>query len=132
LKSLHSTAQRCRRILVADDNVDAAESMAALIGLHGHEVQIAHSGREALDVAARFQPDLAFLDLKMPDLDGFETARQLRATREGQRTVLVALTGWGQAGDRQRTSAAGFDAHLVKPIDENTLLRTLELAERGP
>src|SRR5262249_6007478 len=80
-----------RRVLVADDNVDAAESMAALIAFHGHEVGVAHGGLEALEKAQHFRPDVVFLDLGMPDLDGIETARRLRATPEGQRAVLIAL-----------------------------------------
>jgi CheY-like chemotaxis protein len=123
-------ASHRHRILVADDNVDAAESMAALIAFHGHDAQVAHGGLEALEKAQRLRPDLVFLDLGMPDVDGLETARRLRATPEGQRAVLVALTGWGQSADRERTTAAGFDAHLVKPIDEKTLLRTLSMADR--
>jgi len=120
-----------RRVLVVDDNVDAAETMASLIVLYGHEVDVAHSGLEAIRKAELQQPDLIFLDIGMPDLDGPETARRLRATAHGQRAVLVALTGWGQSKDRERTSAAGFDAHLVKPIDELMLLRTLELTKQA-
>ena len=126
-----SSTQSRRRILVADDNVDAAESMARLIALYGHEVEIAHGGFEALKKAERFRPDLLILDIGMPDLDGLETASRLRATPHGKNAVLVALTGWGQPADRERTTAAGFDAHLVKPIDEPTLLQTLGLANRG-
>jgi len=125
-----STPSR-RRVLVADDNVDAAESMARLIALYGHEVEMAHGGFEVLKKAQAFQPDLLFLDIGMPDLDGLETARRLRATPHGKNAVLVALTGWGQAADRERTTAAGFDAHLVKPIDEPTLRQTLGLANGG-
>ena len=126
-----SSTQSRRRVLVADDNVDAAESMARLIALYGHEVEIAHGGFEVLKKAEAFRPDLLILDIGMPDLDGLETASRLRATPHGQKAVLVALTGWGQAADRERTTAAGFDAHLVKPIDEPTLRQTLGLANRG-
>ena len=122
-----SSTHSRHRILVVDDNVDAAQSMANLIALHGHDVEVAHDGLEALDKTQRFCPHLVFLDIGMPGLDGVETARRLRATPAGEQLVLVALTGWGQQADRDRTSAAGFDAHVVKPIDETTLLRTLAL-----
>lgn len=106
-----------QRILVVDDNVDAVESMAMALELLGHEVATAHDGVEAIAVAKLLQPDLAFLDLGMPKLNGYETARQIRQQPWGQRMVLVALTGWGQEEDRRRTLEAGFNRHIVKPID---------------
>lgn len=106
-----------QRILVVDDNVDAVESMAMALKLLGHEVATAHDGAEAIQAANLFQPDLVFLDLGMPKLNGYETARQIRQQPWGQQMVLVALTGWGQEEDRRRTLEAGFNCHVVKPID---------------
>lgn len=114
-----------RRILVVDDNVDAADSLALLIRLFGHDVQLAHDGLEAVDKARAFHPDVVFLDLGMPRMDGIEAARRLRASPLGEHMQLIALTGWGQPADRERTRAAGFDAHLVKPVDTNTLAQVL-------
>jgi signal transduction histidine kinase/DNA-binding response OmpR family regulator len=106
-----------RRILVVDDNLDSAESMAMMLTLSGHEVATAHDGMEAVKLAGEFQPDVAFLDLGMPVLDGYEAARAIRRQSRGKQIVLVALTGWGQEEDKRRSREAGFDAHLVKPID---------------
>jgi signal transduction histidine kinase len=114
-----------RRILIADDNHEAAEAMGTLLALRGHEVRIVHDGVEALAVAKRFTPDVMLLDLGMPRMDGFETARQIRRRAWGKRTLIVALTGWGQQQDRQRTAEASFDVHLVKPVTEAELLRAL-------
>jgi signal transduction histidine kinase len=114
-----------QRILVADDNADAAEALSLQLELAGHEVRTAHDGISALELAADFQPDIVLLDLGMPRMDGYETARQLRLTAAGRRMNLIALTGWGQQQDRDRTAAAGFDAHLVKPLDEAQLFRAL-------
>jgi len=110
-----------RRILVVDDNFDSAESMAMLLKLSGHDVAIAHDGMEALTLAQEFLPDVALLDLGMPKLDGYEAARSIREQPWGQRMMLVALTGWGQAEDKRRSREAGFDAHLVKPVDFGAL-----------
>ncbi len=106
-----------RRILIVDDNVDAAESLGVLLAMGGHDTRLAHDGEAALAAAADFRPDVVFLDIGMPNLDGHETARRLRAQPWGQSLVLVALTGWGQAEDRRRSQQAGFDHHLVKPAD---------------
>lgn len=105
-----------RRVLIADDNVDAVTSLAKLLGLLGHDVATAHDGIEAVEQAARLVPDVVFLDLGMPRMDGLEAARRIRGLPGGARMILVALTGWGQESDRQRTLAAGFDRHLVKPV----------------
>lgn len=110
-----------RRIMVVDDNLDSAESMALMLSLSGHEVATAHDGLEAVQLAGEFQPDMAFLDLGMPKLDGYEAARSIRQQSWGKQIVLVALTGWGQQEDKRRTREAGFDAHLVKPIDFDEL-----------
>ena len=109
------------RLLVVDDNQDAAESLAALLGFLGHEVRVAHDGASALATAAGYRPRLVFLDLGMPGMDGFEVARRMRRLPGLEDTVLVALTGWGQRDDRRRTEQAGFDHHFVKPVELDTL-----------
>ncbi|HZO21604.1 MAG TPA: response regulator [Steroidobacteraceae bacterium] len=115
-----------RRILVADDNMDALESLAALLQLGGHEVFSAHNGAVALESAERHLPELALLDIGMPMLDGYEVARRIRAQPWGDRITLVALTGWGQDSDRHRSGEAGFDSHLVKPLDLDKLTDLLQ------
>jgi PAS domain S-box-containing protein len=106
-----------RRFLIVDDNVDATDSQAALLRKLGHEVETAFNGPAALEKARAFHPEVVLLDLGMPGMDGFEVARRLRAMPEGSGVLLVAQTGWGQEEDRRRTQAAGFDAHLAKPVD---------------
>jgi CheY-like chemotaxis protein len=105
-----------RRILIADDNVDAATSLARLLGLLGHEVSTAHDGLDAVEKATQTAPEVVFLDLGMPRMDGIEAAQRIRELPGGEKILLIALTGWGQESDRQRTLAAGFDWHLIKPI----------------
>ena len=105
------------RILVVDDNKDAATSMAALIELSGHEVATAFNGREALAKAAAWRPALVLLKLGMADMDGYEVARRLRQLDGLQAISVHALSGWGQSGDCVKTTAAGFDSHLGKPVD---------------
>ena len=117
-----------QRILVADDNHDAAEALSLQLQFAGHDVRIAHDGVEALELAKTFDPDIVLLDLGMPKMDGYETARQLRLRSSGRRLSLIALTGWGQQQDRDRTADAGFDAHLVKPVAEAQLFRALAIA----
>lgn len=119
-----ASTNRPRRILVADDNADAAEMMAMLLRHSGHEVKTANDGEEALAIAADFEPDIAMLDIGMPRLNGYDTARQLRE-RHGPRLMLIALTGWGQDEHRQRSREAGFDHHLVKPVAPDTLAELL-------
>ena len=106
-----------RRILIADDNEDAATSLAVFLEMAGHETRIATDGTQALAIAQAFQPHVAVLDIAMPILDGLGAARALRALPEGHRLLLLALSGFGQDADRQRSADAGFDAHLVKPVD---------------
>ena len=110
-----------RRILVVDDNRDAAASMGRLLHLLGAEVQVACSGPEALELLARFRPAVILLDLGMPGMDGYEVARRIRAQQELKDILLIALTGWGQESDRRRTREAGFDHHLTKPANLDTL-----------
>jgi signal transduction histidine kinase len=118
-------ARTQRRILVADDNNDALESLATLLQLSGHEVYTAANGAMALESAEQHRPEVALLDIGMPKLDGYEVARRIRAQPWGQRITLVALTGWGQDSDRRRSQEAGFDSHLVKPLDLDKLTELL-------
>ena len=112
-----STRAVRRRILVVDDNRDAAASLAMMLSLLGHDVRTAHDGLQALEVAAAFLPDLGLLDIGMPKLNGYDTARRIREQPWGKDIVLLALTGWGQEDDRRRSHEAGFDHHLVKPVE---------------
>lgn len=125
-----------QRILVADDNRDAADSLAVMLRIAGHDVRTAYDGQQALDVAETFKPSLALLDLGMPRVNGHDTARRLRETEHGRNIVIIALTGWGQPEDRNRSLAAGFDHHLVKPVDPSMLERLLAAParekKRGP
>jgi PAS domain S-box-containing protein len=118
-----------RRILVVDDNQDSADSLATLLRLTGHEVHIAHDGLEALERAAALQPEVILLDIGLPRLNGYDAARRIRGQQPHRPPTLVALTGWGQEEDRRRTKEAGFDAHLVKPVDFAALTKLL--AESG-
>ena len=110
-----------RRFLIADDNRDAADSLGMLLELAGHEVRVAHSGETALSLAQAFRPDTALLDIGMPDLSGYEVARQLRREPWGIGIRLIALTGWGQPDDVRRALEAGFDHHLTKPVEPEAL-----------
>jgi PAS domain S-box-containing protein len=119
------TSSRARRVLVVDDNHDSAESLEILLQLSGHHVRIAHDGLEAVTAAASFLPDVVVLDIGLPKLNGYEAARRIRALPSGTHLKLVALTGWGQDSDRQRSAASGFDFHLVKPVDHEVLLKLI-------
>jgi CheY-like chemotaxis protein len=125
MTNLEGTPRTQRRILVADDNNDALESLATLLQLSGHEVYTAANGAVALESAEQHRPEVALLDIGMPKLDGYEVARRIRAQPWGQRITLVALTGWGQDSDRRRSQEAGFDSHLVKPLDLDKLTELL-------
>jgi signal transduction histidine kinase len=125
---LHSSP---RTILVADDNADTLESLATLLSLEGHSVHTASDGRQTLERAERHHPEVALLDIGMPGLDGYEVARRIRAQPWGRRMTLVALTGWGQESDQSRSRAAGFDSHLVKPVDLKLLMQLLSCAPRS-
>ena len=118
-------AASARRILVADDNRDAAESLAALLELEGHEVTLAYDGADALDAYERVRPQICLLDIGMPHRTGNEVAAEIRARANGQAPMLVAITGWGQDADRSQALAAGFDHHLTKPVDPAQLLRLI-------
>jgi len=108
---------KSRRVLLIDDNLDAAESLAQLLALSGHDARTAGDGAHALELAEDFRPEIVFCDLGLPGMSGYEVARHLRAMPFGRDMVLAALTGYGQPGDREKTAQAGFDAHLVKPVD---------------
>ena len=123
------SSSRGRRVLVVDDHVDAADSLALLLRMEGHQVRVARNGPDALDAVRSERPDAILLDLGMPGMDGYEVARRLRQG-EGRNVFLIALTGWGQAEDRRRTREAGFDHHLVKPADPAELRKLL--ARAGP
>lgn len=113
--------QQPRRILIADDSRDSAESLALGLRLSGHEVLVAHSGPEAVAIAVHKRPAVIILDIGMPGLSGYEVAKRIRQEAWGSRAMLVALTGWGRDDDKQQARAAGFDHHLTKPIDPRDL-----------
>jgi signal transduction histidine kinase len=118
-------ASPAHRILIADDNLDALESLAEVLKLQGHEVFSAANGSLALESAERHLPDVALLDIGMPLLDGYEVARRIRSQEWGRQVTLLAVTGWGQDADRRRSREAGFDLHLVKPLDVDKLAELL-------
>ena len=117
-----------RRILVVDDNTDAAALLAVLLRLEGHEVQTAANGGEALDIAEQFRPEIVIMDLDMPGVDGLEASRRLRARPWGKTVLIAALTGWGRESDRLRAREAGVDLHFLKPVDTEQLMEALTRA----
>ena len=119
------TEPAARRILIVDDNQDSAASLALLLEMAGHTIHVAHDGLDAVEMAAREQPDLVLLDLGLPRLNGYDAARRIRALPSGRSVVIVAVTGWGQDSDRQKTVEAGFDVHLVKPVDPDALMKLI-------
>jgi CheY-like chemotaxis protein len=114
-----------RRVLIADDNRDAADSLAMLLRMDGHDVSVVHDGRQAVAKIDSFRPEIAVLDIGMPELDGYEVAQQVRRGPLGTSITLIAVTGWGQASDKARAAAAGFNHHLTKPIEPEALTRML-------
>lgn len=118
-------ASRPRNVLVCDDNTDAAEMMALLLEASGHQVTTVHTGEDAVREAVKRQPDILFLDIGLPGIDGYEVARQLRGRDRTSKTVIAALTGYGQAEDREAAISAGCDLHLVKPVDRSALTEAL-------
>ncbi len=116
-----SVGARGRRLLVVDDNRDAADSLGLLLGFDGHDVRVAYAGQQALAIAREFQPEVAIIDLGLPDLSGYDVAKQIRREPALAGIRLIALTGWGQAEHQQRARDAGFDHHLIKPADPDTL-----------
>lgn len=110
-----------RRLLVVDDNRDAAESMSMLLEMWGHEVAYAYDGPSALETAEQWQPEAVFLDIGLPGMDGYEVAERLRQLPQAKGAVLIAITGYGQEDDRRRSRRAGIDHHLVKPVAPDAL-----------
>jgi CheY-like chemotaxis protein len=118
------------RVVIADDNRDGADSLSLVVRAFGCDVKTAYDGAGAVDAAAKTRPHVVFLDLGMPGMDGLEAARRIRALPGLERALLVAVTGWGQERDREQTSDAGFDAHLVKPADPHTIRTLIARATR--
>jgi CheY-like chemotaxis protein len=114
-----------RRILVADDNLDAASSLGMLLEMMGHQVCIVHDGVKAVERAATFHPDIILLDLGMPQLNGYEACARIREQPSNKKTLIVALTGWTQDDKKQRSQQAGFDFHLIKPVELPALEKLL-------
>ena len=122
---LTTATRRQRRVLVADDNPDIAGTVADILRLDGHQVIVSHDGNEALAVYQQHVPDAAVLDIGMPGMRGDDVARAIRASQDGNRPLLIAMTGWGQPGDKRNALEAGFDMHLTKPVDASTLLEVM-------
>jgi CheY-like chemotaxis protein len=115
-------------VLVVDDSADAAESLAMLLALEGHDVYQAHDGADAVRTAERVRPDVVLMDIGLPIVNGYEACRRIRDHAWGAAMVLVAITGWGQEDDREQSRAAGFDRHLLKPVDHDELRRIVASA----
>ena len=109
------------RALIVDDNIDAAVCLSMLLDLGGHATRIAHNGTDALKLASDFKPSVIFLDIGLPEMNGYQVARALRSMRDIGHPVLVAVTGWGAPEDRVQSRNAGFDEHLTKPVDISTI-----------
>ena len=120
------------RVLVVDDNVDSADSIAMLLQVSGHEVRVVYSGQDALDMAGKYQPDIVLLDIGLPVMDGYEVARRLRKHPELKALKLIAVTGYGQESDRLQSQEAGFDYHLVKPVDAQKLQEVMVAVMKSP
>ncbi len=118
------------KILVVDDNHDSAETLAELLALMGHDVRTVHDGESAVAEASEFRPEAIVLDIGLPDIDGYQVCRRIREQPWGKKTIVIALTGWGDHDAKSRSEAAGFDSHLVKPVDEDALLASLAGAAR--
>ena len=125
--SMHGVPARQRRVLIVDDNEDGATSLARILELSGHSAQTAHDGEEAVNVAERFRPDVVLLDIGLPKLNGYEACRRIREQPWGKEMLMVAITGWGAESYRQRSRDAGFDTHIVKPVNSGELLQILDL-----
>lgn len=111
-----------RRVLIVDDNPDVAEVTALLLTGAGFEVRVAFDGAAALDTATAFEPQIVFMDLGMPGLDGYEVCRRMRQSAWGKSAKVIAVSGWARPEDQQRSAAAGFDRHLVKPVDPTAFI----------
>lgn len=115
-----------RKILVVDDNRDAADSLAAILRVEGHEARAAYSGAEAVLTAEEMKPDVVLLDIQMPEMSGYDVARALRDYRRGLRTLIVAVTAYGQESDKLAARQAGFHHHITKPVDPARVLEIIE------
>ncbi len=120
------------RVLIVDDNRDAANLMGKLLAVLGNNTKVVYDGFAALDTAHSFKPEAVLLDIGLPDMDGYEVARSLREIPGCENVTLVAITGWGQDSDRQKATLAGFNHHVVKPADSSVLLRLLRDVPRIP
>jgi len=118
---------KARRVLVVDDNQDAADSLAMLLGVRGEEVRIAYDGAQALEVERDFKPDVVLLDIGLPAVSGYDVAERIRGKR-GDKVLIVAITGWGQEKDLRRAEDAGIDHHFTKPVDFEALVALIERA----
>jgi CheY-like chemotaxis protein len=125
------TRAKPARVLVVDDNQDAARLLTMLLSEEGHEVHTAFDGQEALRRAEKLHPEIVLLDIGLPGLDGYEAAQELRRQTWAQETLMLALTGWGQEDDRRRSAEAGFDGHLVKPVDLEQLQKWMAAGRDG-
>lgn len=126
-RQVHSDAgHAAKRVLVVDDNADSADTLAILVRFMGADVRTANDGRQALAIAGEFRPEIVFLDISLPGMSGYEVAVRLRKSPETCRAMLVAMTGWSRAEDRQRSREAGCDHHLVKPFDPAVLQELIE------
>ena len=119
------------RVLIVEDNIDAADIMGELLKRRGHEIQIAHDGQTGLSTARTFRPHVILLDIGLPDTDGYTVAHRLREEQLGGE-LLIALTGYGEAEDRERAQKAGFDRHLTKPVDPDALIALFDAARPTP
>ena len=128
--ALDASANVALKILVVDDNLDGAQSLAELLSVLGHEVRVAHDGQAALVVATEFRPQVILLDIGLPICDGYEVCRRIRAQPSGGEVFVVATTGWGDEDALRKGAFAGFDRHLVKPVDESVLASTLASATK--
>lgn len=113
------------RILVVDDNADAADSLGMLLEVRGEQVRVAYDGQEALQLAEDFDPEVVLLDIGMPKISGYDVARRLREAR-GDSVFIIAISGWGQEGDRKRARESGFDHHFTKPVNFEALLAVID------
>jgi CheY-like chemotaxis protein len=121
-------AQRARRLLIVDDNRDGADTLSMLLSFLGYATETAYDGREAIDKAASFRPDMVILDINMPVMDGYQAAKVLRHSNDRTRLVLVALTAAGSESDKEAAREAGFDFHVLKPVDGAALAGFVERA----
>ena len=124
---MSSSAPIGRSILIIEDNADARDALRVLLELEGHAVEAVEEGQQAIELARAKDPDIALVDIGLPGMDGYQVARQLRASPRLRQPILVALTGYGQAQDRARSHEAGFDEHLVKPASVDDLRRVLSM-----